>query len=312
MGQLTRHLGIVVALALLFGATARAEQPQSSKVQRAKGLFDEGMAALRSGRFAEARDRFRASLAIQRHRATAFNLAVTLRGTGEVLEALRIIDDLLSERYGALTEPRRDEARKMREKVAAEVATLELSASGAPKVVIRVDGIQRGTVESGRSLRLRMDPGPHLVTATARGMITTERKISVRRAAVEKLELALRPEVVHGTLLVESSDPSARIEIVGVTSGAAPLRHEVAPGDYVVRATGERGTARQQVTVLAERRTRVRLTPTRSVLSRPWLWITAGAVVAAGVVTAVVLATRGAAEPISDPVFDTTYTLVRW
>jgi hypothetical protein len=145
-------------------------------------------------------------------------------------------------------------------------------------------------------------------------MVTTERKISVRRAAVVKLDLVLRPEVVHGTLLVESSDPSARIEIVGVTSGPAPLRHEVAPGEYVVRATGELGTARQQVTVLAERRTRVRLrlTQTRSVLSRPWFWITAGAVVAAGVVTAVVLATRGEAEPISDPVFDTTYTLVRW
>jgi hypothetical protein len=299
------------ALALLVGMTTMT--PRSARAARvgdAKRLFEKATQALQAGRLAEARDLLRRSLAIHSHAATAFNLAVALRGTGEVTAALSVLDRLLRGKYGPIVGARRLEAVRYRKATAKEVGKLDVRVSGAPEAVIAIDGAPRATV-SGR-MQLDVDPGSHRVSASAAGMKPAQRTVQVGRGAVASVRFALEPNVVPGTLIVEATTPETALEIVGVARAMGRLRRQLSPGRYTVRARGEHGESSRDVEVRSGKWTTLQMSaPGRSLFARPWFWIVAGAVAAAGVTTAVVLATRAGTEPIRDPIFGVTYTLRR-
>ncbi len=137
-----------------------------------------------------------------------------------------------------------------------------------------------------------------------------------RRAAAEGLLAETRAEV--GTLWVSvSGQPRARVTVddveAGVVSGTEPLEVRVDPGQHVIALTADDGTRARQAVGLGPGETRqVELTllvaespsPGEDLLESPWFWTIAGFGVAAGVVTAILLATiQTTADPITDPVF---------
>lgn len=297
----------MIALVAVLGlATASAQDAG------ARRLFDQGNEALETGRFAEARDLFRESLALGPNAGTAFNLAVALRGTGQTIEAVEVLDGLIDGTYGSLSSAQREEAERFRTATAAEIAVVHVRVSGAPRVEVRLDGRRLATLAEGERAELRADPGDHVLTASAPRRETAEERIALDRGGSRVVELALRPsaDARVGTLIVEAIDDTDVLEIVGVGRGTGTLRRELAPGSYEVIVSGPSGRRESRVALDAGETLRVRLDgESESVLASPWLWTGVSAVVLGLLIGGLFLFVETEDPPVTDPVYPVVTTL---
>jgi hypothetical protein len=306
------------AVPVLFAALATLASASSSFAQdgasaaRARELFDQANQALGTGRFAEARDLLRESLALAPNVGSAFNLAVALRGTGEILEAVRVFDALLGGEHGALSRDQRSEAERLLRATRGEIAVLHVSASGAERIEIRIDGTRVGDVGPGDRLEHQVDPGEHVVTASAPRRETAEAPVTLDRGGSRRVELALEPsaDARLGTLVVEASDPDDVLEIVGVARGTGTLRRELVPGAYEVIVDGPSGRRESEVELDAGDMLRVRLAAESSgVLASPWFWGGVAVVVIGLAVGGVLLFGESEDPAVTDPVYGIVTTL---
>lgn len=278
----------------------------------ARELFRQADAALETGRFAEARDLLRRSLAITPNPASAFNLAVALRGTGETLASVAVFDALLEGEYGELSRAQRAETQRLRTETRAEIAVLHISATGASEIEIRVDGQRVGSIEAGGTLAHEVDPGARVVTASAPRRETDERRLELPRGGSLRVAFELTPtaDALVGTLVVEAAHPDDVVEIVGVGRGTGVLRRELEPGTYTVQVDGPSGRRESTVELEAGTTLRVRLdTESSSLLGSPWLWGSVGLVVAGAVLSGFLLFGSREEDPIRDPVYGLVQTL---
>jgi len=174
--------------------------PSSARADEttARELFEEGTLALREGRLPEARDLLRRSLEHHAHPATAFNLAVTLRGLGSPTEALPVCQALLDGRYGELDESRRAQAEEICAEARREVAVLEIRATGAQRIEIRIDGEPTADVAEGEALRRDVNAGRHVVQARADGLRGDERVVRIEPGGRAEISLRLVAEAEDG------------------------------------------------------------------------------------------------------------------
>lgn len=301
---------LVLLFSLLFttpslaqpSSTRRASPSANTDPQRqARSQFDDAARAIAEGRFAEARDLLRSSLALFPRPATAFNLAIALRGTGETRAAVAVFDALLSGEYGRLNAAQQEEARTLREGAAAEIATLVVLAEGRDELELRVDALEPIRLAAGETRELALDAGDHVVLARRADGREAERRIRLERSARVDLALDLESEPDHrpGTLAIEADDPTATVEIVGVGRATHLLERELAPGSYRVRVHSEAGSRESTVVVPPGRAVRLVLESPRgtSLLSSPWFWVAAAGVAVLGTTTIVILASDNA-EPV--------------
>jgi hypothetical protein len=167
--------------------------------ERARALFDQADAALDEGRFAEARDLLRQSLDAHPHPAAAFNLAIALRGTGELLAAIETFERLLAGRFGALPDDRRAEVAEPLAELRAAIATIRVRACGAERITIRLDGEETDALETTQgcaSTELRVDPGLHVVTADAPRAESVQRRVEAERGGTARVALTVAPAPV--------------------------------------------------------------------------------------------------------------------
>lgn len=238
-----RAIAAVAILRLVVGTGRVLADPVEEEARR---LFDEATVALQTGRVAEARDLLRRSLTLYSNPATAFNLAVALRGTGQTLESLELFDEILSGRHGRLAQEQTAEATRLRNETALEIAHVDVRTTGAERTTIRVDGQAAASVADGGNAEISVDAGEHELVASAPGRIPARRTVRLDRSG------------------------RARWDIRLVLSGPIGSR----PGEP------------------------------QGALSSPWLWVGVGGLVAGAVlVTALVLASGGEADPVSDPIF---------
>lgn len=179
-------------LAFVLGASALPSSAAADE-EEARALFEQGTAALASGRFPDARDLLRRSLEMHPHASTAFNLVVALRGTEQPTEAARVCEDLLAERLGALDAERMREARTLCDDVAGDRARIEVVVSGAPRIEVSLDDLSLGEVDDGASVERFVDPGWHVVRASAPGRTAAERSVQVERGRALRESLSLAP-----------------------------------------------------------------------------------------------------------------------
>lgn len=276
---------LVVSVVLAAATPARAQD------ERARALFDEGMAALERGRFDEAISAFEGSLELARRSTTAYDLALALRGSGRIVDSLGIVERITSGEMGDIPSTLRAELDGLERDLRAEAAHLRVQVQGPEDVELRVDGRQIETTQGGAELTL--DPGPHTLVATARDHRTLEERVTLRPGAHERRELRLEAAQDHrpGRLVLASDDPESRVEVVGVREGPSPLRLELAPGEYAVAVIGAHGRHESMVTVPPGREVRLSLTPPAEtpVGESPWLWLGVGAGVAALVVVGLIV-----------------------
>ena len=282
-----------IALLLMLVSTA-------TNAQSARELFEQANAATQDGRFADARDLYRESLALERNRGNAFNLAVALTLTGEFVEAERLFDALLEGTYDPLAPAQRRQVTRLRQEAADNVATLVIQLPRVAGLEVRIDG-QR------RSGEVRLDPGEHIVTVTSPRHRPIEEELRVRRG--ERLEfqptLQLRADLTMGRLIVEAPE-GGHLSVAGVAEaiGRLELRLEAGIYEVALESDGRERTREVLVEAGATSRYEIALAPPR----RPWLWVLGGAVLVGTLTTALVL-TRTEQRPRSDDVYGTISTL---
>lgn len=306
------YAGLSVAL-LWVAATPSVQGQTREQTREARNLFEEAERAQEAGRYAEARDLYRRSLEVVPRPGSAFNLAVCLRGTGEILQSVQTFDALLGDEYGPLEAAQRSEVTRLRQEANAEVARLRIEASGADAIEIRVDGVRVEEISDGQTIEWRVNPGEHVVTATALQRVDVEERLTVERGGTGGVRMVLTPtrDAMLGTLIVEASEPDDTVEIVGVVRGRGSVRRELSPGAYEVRVIGNEGQSESRVDLSAGTTLRVQLDAGEGdgLLASPWFWIVAGAVVAGGVVAGILLFGETEKDPIQDPVYGVTTTL---
>lgn len=273
---------------------------------RARDLFEQAVERLESGRFAEAKELLEESLALTPHPATAFNLAVASRGTGDVLGATQWLAALEAGHYGPLSAEQREQVSALAKSLKAQVAELTVRVRGAPHAEIRIDGQKVGSAE--RQLVVPVNPGKRLVRVSATDRVPGERVVRIQPG--EKLELffslALTPEAQVGRLVIDAERPDHRIEIEGVAAGRGHLDMTVEPGSYTVHVSSPEGSRKTTLTVNPRSTVRYQFDAIQSsVLQSPLFWIGVAGVVAAGTVATILLVRPDAPEPVSDPTYGT-------
>jgi hypothetical protein len=194
--RLTFIVALVLAHAPSFAAEPRAAEAQA--------LFRQGTEALQRGELAEARRLLSASLAQHRHPATAFNLAVTLRGLGLPVDALEQLGALRGGGYGALPPDRQAEVEQLSRDAAAEIATIVIDVSGPPEAELQVDGHATGRTRGGEARALPVNPGVRVVVLSAPGWQPVVERVTVE--AGQRLALS---ETMLPSMAASSSAPPA-------------------------------------------------------------------------------------------------------
>ncbi len=291
-------------------------QASEADLAKAKKLFDQALEAIHGGRFAEAEKELRASLDIAPRAATAFNLAIAQRGTGDAIDALALFDKLDDGAFGALDAAKREQLATLRTEVAADIATVTIHATGAGSIELRLDGEIIATVADGETTKHRLNPGAHRLVATAADHETFEKAVDVARGQTFSVDVALRPAADRrpGHVLLECSEKGATIVIDGHGSAIGHLERDLAPGEYTVRVRSSSDERTVRLAVPAGRTIKLELDPpSKSIVQRPWFWIVTGVLVTGGAATAAVLATRPhKTEPVSDKFWGVTTTSFRF
>jgi hypothetical protein len=180
-------------IASLFVASiALAQEPNPSRETQARQLFESGVTELHESRFADARDLLRASFTLAPRYATAFNLGVALRGTGELCEAAGLFERLASGELGEPRDTRAELERYLRE-ATEQAAEIRIAVEGPDRARVRIDGVVVGTVQRDDVFGRCTDPGRHVVEASAEEFSRAERTLSLERGGSELVRLTLAP-----------------------------------------------------------------------------------------------------------------------
>ena len=287
------RVGLVLALALASASASGQDSPRT--------LFSRANVASTQGRFADARDLYRAALELGSNAAIAFNLAVALTRTGEFTEAVQVFDALLRDEYGSISPEQRREVAALSEEASREVATLVVRLPPTEGLEVRVDG-QR--VEG----RHRLDPGEHIVSVQSRRHRPLEQRLVISRGETRDYAptLQLRPHLTRGRLIVDAPD-GGLLEVEGAGEAMNHLDLELEEGVYRVTLTSDERVHEREVEVAAGTSSRYEMSPSPP-RRRAWLWVLAGVLVA-GATTAVLALSLGSKPPREDEVYGTVTTL---
>lgn len=148
----------------LLSARAAADQaaPSATKTTEALALFNQGVQALKRGAYDQARSLFEASLQLQPHPATAFNLAVTSQRMADAAFALQTLERLMNNDFGVLVPEQLQEAESLAQEVRSDTGVLRLHTSLAGGE-LRIDGLVVASPEPNRVYERRLNPGRHVI-----------------------------------------------------------------------------------------------------------------------------------------------------
>ncbi len=187
-----RWLPLLLALCLV-SVPALAAEPSAQDRETAKALFDQGKTEMSVGRFAEAREHLQKSLDLVARPSVAFNLAVALRGMGRPKESAQLLRRMLAGSFGALPADRRAEVVQLEHEVRRDIARVVISASGAPSIEVRIDGVLVATLTSSHPNALETNPGERVVTLSARQHDAIERTLVLAPGKSQSLSATLVP-----------------------------------------------------------------------------------------------------------------------
>jgi hypothetical protein len=183
-----------VLLALcLAAAPVRGAEPGAEDRETARALFEQGKSEMSVGRFAEAREHLQKSLSLVARPSVAFNLAVALRGMGRPKESAQLLRRMLAGDFGVLPPDRRAEVVQLEQEVRRDIARVVVSASGAPSIEVRIDGVLVTTLTSSHPSAIETNPGERVVTLSARHHDSIERTLVLVAGKSQTLTAKLAP-----------------------------------------------------------------------------------------------------------------------
>ena len=149
---------------LLCAAGARAQgEPTEAELQEARALFVAGQAAVESGRWADAVERFSRAYELSGVPTALYNVAYALRSLGRHRESRDAFRRLMAE-HPDLDDATRSEAERSLAEVEARVAVVSVQGlDEGTRYTVRFDG-RRIEDDGSRPLRIDADPGEHTLT----------------------------------------------------------------------------------------------------------------------------------------------------
>ena len=306
---------LLVVSWVVFALPALGAPGDEKRERDARALFERAVKSLREGQFAEARDFLNQSLVLEERPGTAFNLGVAYRGTGEGLRAIQVLRDLLAERYGKLEAAQRREVSALIREIEREVSNVEITAQGADKIQIRIDGRHVGDLASGETRVFRADGGERLISAVAVDHITVEKRVRLPRGKRSKVSFTLIPtrEARVGRIVLIAPDAQDLLEIRGYPPARGRLERDVPPGRYQVRLLSDQGSREATLTVRARSVVRHEFDSAKNstIWQSPAFWAGTAGAVAAVTVGVILLVGPGREDPVEDPEFGVVEALRR-
>jgi hypothetical protein len=212
----------VPALALAQEGQATSQPvPDDEATARARELYREGIAASRQERWADARRALAEALALKRAPVILYGLAVAERNTGHVVSALGHFREFLDLPPESGTDAFREPARVALGELEGRVArvTIVVQPAGVDELDVRLDGqpVSLATLEEPTLV----DPGDHVISASAAGFVAARRELSVDPGGREQVLLVLEPAAA-GSPTAGSPDGGVPVlPIVLMVSGGA-------------------------------------------------------------------------------------------
>ncbi|MFI5305908.1 MAG: type IV pilus biogenesis/stability protein PilW [Polyangiales bacterium] len=252
------------------GSAHRPSAGESTSVDQARQLFAEGLKFVELEDWAQAEDRFRRVLALRSSHVVAYNLASALVHLGRIVESSELLRAIV--RDATAEAATREAATQLLSEIEPRIGSLTIRVSGdAPGASLKLDDKQLELTGSVQTVSV--DPGEHHVALVRDGAELTGKSAQVGGDAPLQVELTL-----------ELSPPPAP-EAAARAAGAPDATRRHAPAAATAAETDRAEPGPQQ--------------HSSSVLASPWLWAGAGAVVAATIVTIVLLAPASAGPTLT-------------
>jgi len=215
---MVRLLYLVLALSTICGPawvpalSTAAAQDDAIAAQRARGLFQHGVALAKSERWAEALAAFRRSAELVPRASTSYNIANALYRLDRPVDALAELD-----RYEEMPEVRAggeawERGAALRELLDGAVAEIRLAITPA-SAKVSVDG--RLSAATGLERTLRLNPGTHSIHITHEDYASALREVQVARGSRQAYTIALQPHT-------PAASPALAITPTGVSTAEAP------------------------------------------------------------------------------------------
>jgi len=217
------------------------EASDAEAKQRAKELFERGVALMGAENWSSALEEFLVSRELSSTRDSTLNAAVCLRELDRSDEALGMFESLLAD-FPKLTPKQREAATREVIRLRQRVGTLELRVS-EPGAEVLIDGRHRGT--SPLSTRVRLSAGPHFVMVFKSGFEVFRTNVDVPAQRHAQLDARLEALAKSGQLTITTvGGEQATIVLDGVQVGFTPWTDEIGVGTHsvVLRGWNNRGT----------------------------------------------------------------------
>lgn len=258
---------------------------------QARAAFERGVAALDEGRFRDAIEALEASRAIRDVPIVSYDLALAYRGVGRDGDAIEAF-----ERYLRHPDPRATPS-----EIAAVRATLAELRSSRAMLTVHASPSTAMVLLDGRPLELdangraAIDPGAHMLEASADGYTSQRRQITARHSTASTATFDLQPTGGPGRLVISSTVASAVVSIDGVAQPTMPVDRVLPSGEHVVRIHAPGYESYERRVVLGRTgvvRVDAQLQRTNYTRVGVAVGVTAGVLVVAGAIVAAVLLTR--------------------
>jgi hypothetical protein len=175
-------LGRVALVATMLVTTAAAAAPSAADKAAAQGLFDQAQQAVAGGDFRRACGMLEESQRLDPQQGTQFHLAKCYEGSGRYASAWTLYIDVADSAKAAGQVDREKVARQRADAIAPRVPKLVITVPAGVTEVKR-DGELAGSGQWGTPIPV--DPGRHVIVASAPGKKTFEGSVDVKEGATQ-------------------------------------------------------------------------------------------------------------------------------
>jgi hypothetical protein len=235
----------VVRSSLIFGAlrvlclapnSARAQGPSTSgadadAVKRAREQFGQALALQTGGDWAGALALLKGVAAIKPTPQVRFNIALCEERLGRLVAALGDYELARSDSQADKGDEVRDEVDSRLEALKARVPRVVVQrAEGADSATISIDGVSLG--DSVVNVPMPVDPGPHIVGATALGYRPFKQsfRVAEQQTATIQIKLELEAVKVEPLLTAEPLPTGAGVRAAGFVVGGVGVASLIGSG----------------------------------------------------------------------------------
>lgn len=263
-------------------STAAARPLAESLTGQAKTEYDLGRILYRDGDYGGAAVKFAHAYELSKDPRLLWNVAACEKNLRRYVRTLELLRQYKAEGATTLSARELEEAEKLIEVIGPFISTVTVVVN-EPGASVSVDGAIIG--ETPLSAPVSIEMGDRVFQVSKPGFHTQSRTEKLAGGSEARVEFSLSKEIHEGTLVVKAG-PNDTISIDGKVVGAASYEGVLASGGHTLRITAK-GKRPYQAEILIKDNDRrvveVTLDDEKSG-SAPWLWITGGAVLAAGAV----------------------------